>query len=373
MTAAWARTAQAAPRFGHVVVIGAGILGATIACHLARRGVHVTVLEKSSPASGATGDSFAYLNASTKKDRPYHELNALGMAGWHRLQAELNGALPLRWGGAVYWQTESAAAKQLLETLRRCQEWGYAGRRIDDAELRSLLPSAVPGHIESAVLFEQEGAIDPSGAADVLLAHAKKLGATVQYPVDVTGFEVADNRVRRVRTADGAIEADAVVVAAGLGSEAIVNSLGVKLPLTSSIGVLVHTEPHAAVLDRVVFAPGSTIRQTIDGRIVSSDGYQGATPEHSLAEQGRRILNSAARYFPGLKDARIARVSVGKRVLPADGFPVLGFAGSFTNVYVTVTHSGVTLAPIIAQYATQELLDGVAVERLAPYRPSRFS
>lgn len=341
MTAAWARTAQAAPRFGHVVVIGAGILGATIACHLARRGVHVTVLEKSSPASGATGDSFAYLNASTKKDRPYHELNALGMAGWHRLQAELNGALPLRWGGAVYWQTESAAAKQLLETLRRCQEWGYAGRRIDDAELRSLLPSAVPGHIESAVLFEQEGAIDPSGAVDVLLAHAKKLGARVQYPVDVTGFEVADNRVRRVRTADGAIEADAVVV--------------------------------AAVLDRVVFAPGSTIRQTIDGRIVSSDGYQGATPEDSLAEQGRRILNSAARYFPGLKDARIARVSVGKRVLPADGFPVLGFAGSFTNIYVTVTHSGVTLAPIIAQYATQELLDGVAVERLAPYRPSRFS
>lgn len=60
-------------------------------------------------------------------------------------------------------------------------------------------------------------------------------------------------------------------------------------------------------------------------------------------------------------------------MLPADGFSVVGFAAHFCNLYVAVTHSGVTLAPMLAQYAAQELLDGVPVEALAPYRPTRFT
>lgn len=373
LTAAYVRPGHAAPSLDHVVVIGAGIIGAATAYRLARRGVRVTVLEKTAPASGATGDSFAYLNASTKPDRAYHQLNALGIAGWHRLQVELNGALPLRWGGAVYWRADQAAARNLLSTLRRCQEWGYAARRIDETELRRLLPNVVPGPVASAVLYEQEGVVDPSGAVDVLLGEAKKLGATVHFPVEVTGLDAAGDRIRGVRTSDGAIGADAVVVAAGLGSEALVNALGVKLPLVSSSGVLVHTEPQPPLLERAVFAPGSTIKQDVSGRIVSSIGHEGSIPAGQASEQGKRILQSAARYFPGLQEARIARVSEGRRVLPADGFPVVGFAGKYTNLYIAVSHSGVTLAPVIAQFATQELLDGVAVEPLAPYRPSRFA
>src|SRR5580698_2698888 len=105
--AAFSRLRAASPT--RVVVIGAGILGASIAYHLAKRGAQVTVLEKTAPASGATGDSFAYLNASTKPSRPYYDLNLLGIAGWRRLQLEFGGALPLQWGGAVYWRNDAQA------------------------------------------------------------------------------------------------------------------------------------------------------------------------------------------------------------------------------------------------------------------------
>jgi glycine/D-amino acid oxidase-like deaminating enzyme len=131
--------------------------------------------------------------------------------------------------------------------------------------------------------------------------------------------------------------------------------------------------PQPPLLGSAAFAPGSTIKQNPDGRIVSSASHEGSGLTLGLAEQGQQILQSAARYFPRLQRAKIERVSIGYRVLPADGFPILGFTRSFGNLYVAVTHSGVTLAPVIAQFATQEILEGVAVESLAPYRPSRFT
>ncbi|HVW69564.1 MAG TPA: FAD-binding oxidoreductase, partial [Steroidobacteraceae bacterium] len=218
----------------HVVVIGAGILGASIGYHLVKRGVKVTILEKSRPSSGATGDSFAYLNASTKPVHHYFNLNLAGIAGWRRLQLELGGSLPLQWGGAVYWRDEAAPAAQLLSSLQEYQRWGYSGHRIDETELHRLLPGAAPGHIEAAVYYDQEGTLDPAGAVDVLLARARTLGAEVQYPAEVTGFELRNSRVVGVQTAHGTLTADTVILAAGLGCELLANLAGIKLPLASS-------------------------------------------------------------------------------------------------------------------------------------------
>lgn len=374
VAAAYGRSAAAARSADHVVVIGAGILGASIAYHLVKRGAKVTILEKAAPASGTTGDSFAYLNASTKSSsRPYYELNARGMAGWRRWQLDFGGALPLQWGGAIYWRDEAAAAEKLLTTLRTVQEWGYPARRIDERELHDLLPKASLGRVDGAVVYEEEGVVDPVGAVQVLLDRAKSLGATLKFPVEVTGIDVAGDRVRGVKTNEGTIAADTVVVAAGLGSQWLANSLHVKLPLVASHGVLIHTAPQPKLLDSVVFAPNSTIKQSGNGRIVSSSGHEGSSDGSDLQQQGQRILANAARYFPSLVDAKIERVSNGQRVLPQDGFPVLGYAPKIGNLYLAVTHSGITLAPAIGQFATQEILDGIAPDSLAPFRPSRFA
>lgn len=375
LAVAHGRYVLAARRSQKVVVIGAGILGAAIGYELTKRGAEVTILEGKAPASGTTGDSFAYLNASTKSaSRPYFDLNWLGMAGWRRWQQELGGALPLQWGGAVYWRDDKDEAAKLEATLRIVQGWGYGGERIDAGELRRLVPNARPGEVIAGAFYDEEGAVDPVGAVGALLDRARRLGAAVRYPVEVTGFVVANGRVRGVRTKDGDIDADAVVVAAGLGSQALAQSLGVKLPLTASQGILIHTAPQPRLLDAVVFAPGSTMRQTLDGRIVSSSGHEGSAGNAAdTAAQGRRILASAARYLPQIADARIDRVSVGQRVLPGDTFPVIGFAPNVEQLYLAVTHSGMTLAPAIGRHAAQEILDGIAIEALARFRPQRFA
>ena len=94
--------ARAAPR--RIVVVGGGIVGASIAYRLVRRGAEVTLLEKAKPAAGATGKSFAWINATySKQPRNYFDLNVMGMAGWRRLDHEFSGDLQIQWGGCVEW------------------------------------------------------------------------------------------------------------------------------------------------------------------------------------------------------------------------------------------------------------------------------
>src|SRR5689334_22810267 len=93
---------SASVKSDRVVIAGSGIIGASIAYHLAKRGAQVTVLEKQRPGAGATEKSFAWINATfSKQPRAYYELNSLGIAGWRRLHIELGNALHIQWGGSV--------------------------------------------------------------------------------------------------------------------------------------------------------------------------------------------------------------------------------------------------------------------------------
>lgn len=367
----------AAPRPSRkkVIVIGAGILGAAIGYELAKRGAEVTILDRTGPAAGATGNSFAYLNASTKSSsRPYFTLNWLGMAGWRAWQQETGAILPLKWGGAVFWRDTAAGAAELARSLDAVRGWGYAGQSVDGDHLRRLLPTATVAGEPSGAFFPEEGSVDPAEAVAALLARAKQLGAKTIFPADVSGLVVKDGQIRGVRTREGELPADAVVLAAGLGSQALAQGLGVALPLTSSPGILIHTRPQPKLLDRLAFAPHSTFRQTLDGQIIASaSGHEGAGGAGDPAEIGRAILKNAAEYLPQIRDAKIDRVTVGQRVLPGDGFPVVGFAPNIGQLYVAVTHSGVTLAPVIGRWAATEILDGATVDLLNGFRPARFT
>ena len=74
-----------------------------------------------------------------------------------------------------------------------------------------------------------------------------------------------------------------------------------------------------------------------------------------------------------LRDAGVERVTLGLRPMPADGHPVIGFPAGRRDIYITVMHSGVTLGPLVGRLAAAEILDGVRVEPLAPYRLERFT
>ncbi len=352
----------------HIVICGAGIIGASLAYHLAKRGARVTVLDAQHPAAGASGKSFGWLNATfSKRPRSYFDFSMLGIAGWHRLEDEMNGDLQIQWGGSVAWFPPGPDAEQLRRDVSSHRRRGYATRLLDEVEVRQLLPHVAPGPIGAACHSEPEGAVDPIHAVSVLLEKARQFGAEVRYPCQVIGMDSS------VHTSLGAIEADTVVLACGVGSPRLAHLAGVKVPLKDAPGTLVHTTPQPHLIDRIVQAPGVHFRQKLDGRIIiGGQIVAGAGTAETHLVDSEEIYRQAARILPALADAAIEQVTEGYRVMPADEYPILGFTEKCPNLYVAATHSGVTLAPIIGELAAIEILDGAQQPQLAPYRPARF-
>jgi len=97
-------------------------------------------------------------------------------------------------------------------------------------------------------------------------------------------------------------------------------------------------------------------------------------PDDGLrALHGNRILNKIATVLPAARNVPLERLTLGFRPIPLDELPVVGLLPGMPNIHVVVTHSGVTLAPILGRYVTDEVLNRSRVDALAPFRPERFS
>jgi glycine/D-amino acid oxidase-like deaminating enzyme len=355
-----------------VVIVGAGIVGASIAYHLVKRGADVTVLEKQRPGAGATEKSFAWINSFSKQPRSYYDLNVYGMAGWRRLSLELSD-LQIQWGGSVQWAATADEADRMRKTISRLEQWGYAAHLIEQREISKLLPAVGPGAAAAACFAEQEGTVDPLQALTTLLNQARKLGAKVEYPCSVTGISVAGGRVSGIETIRGRVPADVLVLAAGTDTPALARMLQVNVPLKESPGVLAHTSPTASILNRLAFGPGANIKQNPDGRIVTGIDFGPASGIDTSKETGERLLENARRFVPRLRETHLDSVTLGYRVLPKDDHPIIGFVQSCSNLYIAAMHSGVTLSPLVGQIAAVEILDGISVDLLRDYRPARFA
>jgi len=364
---------SAAPR-QRILIAGGGIIGANLAYRLAKRGVAVTLLERTRPASGATANSFAWINATySKQPYAYFQLNRLGIEAWQQLDRELPGELPLRWGGSVEWYGDETRAAQFREEIRHHQAWGYPAHVMDEAALRALEPRIEPGAIAAVAHAEIEGSVDPVSVTELLVARAQREGARVIHPGEVTGLDERNGRLRAVRTSAGDVESDVLIVACGTDTPRVAAMAGVRVPLKDSPGILVHTPPQPRLLERVVLSPIAHMKQKPDGRIVTGAGFGGSPATETSRESAERFLETASQVLPALARTGVEKVTLGWRPLPQDEFPIIGFPATRRDVYITVMHSGVTLSPLVAHLAAIEILDGVDAEPLAPYRPARFN
>jgi glycine/D-amino acid oxidase-like deaminating enzyme len=355
-----------------VVIAGAGIIGASIAYHLAKRGVRVSVVEAAHPGAGATGKSFGWINATfSKTPQSYFELSRLGIAAWRRLQQELNGDVDVHWDGSVAWFPPGDNADALRKSLRKHQEWGYRAQVIDQREFHRLLPAIVPGEIGIAVWSQDEGTVDPREAANVLLQQARRLGAELLCPCEITKLVCREHEIRKIETNQGSLEARTLVLACGVDSPRLAAMAGVHLPLKDSPGVLIHIAAQPGIVRPVVLAPGAHFKQDSNGRIVAGGqivaGVGTAVTDADIS-QAAGILKQVQQFVPALNGATIECVTLGHRVMPQSEFPMIGFAGGCSNLYVAALHSGVTLAPLIGELAAREILDGERAGILQPYR-----
>ena len=356
---------------GRIAIAGGGILGANIAYQLAKRGASVTLFEKSKPATGATANSFAWINAQ-KQPLDYYRLSHAGIEAWRELHREIGDELPVRWGGSVEWADRADRAAQLNETVRRYEEWGYPIHLIDERRLHGLERQIVPGTVATAFHAEIEGNLDPVGATEVILSRAVKAGAQVRYPAEVVGLDVVGDRLRAVKTSAGDAEADVLVIACGVDTPTLAAMAGLTVPLIRSPGILVHTVPQPRTIDRIVLSPLGQIKQKPNGRIVTGLDFGAAKETNTTREYGEQFLKRMSGVLPALAGASVDKVTLGFRPMPRDSHPIIGFPAGRRDVYLTVMHSGVTLGALVGRLAAAEILDRVDVNLLEPYRLERF-
>ena len=366
----------------HVVVIGAGVVGLSVASSLAERGASVTVVEQHAPGSGTTATSYAWVNANNKVPDSYYRLNHAGLEA-HRALARDGRGDWLVAHGHLEFATDDAHVRDLSDRADRLAGLGYDLERVTAARARELVPGLrVPRDLELAVHFRAEAHCFPQRYVAFQLQRARSLGVTIRRGAKVTGL-TSDGRPT-VSLADGAsLRPDQVVLAVGRWTGPLLATAGVDLAMAEftepgdlTVGYLATTEPVPAELDCLVTSPRLNLRPDGGGRIMlqaldldaTADPRDVPTPDSDL---GQEFVSRLAEVLDDTAQARLERLVVGQRAMPPDGLTVVGRVAGHPSFYVVATHSGVTLAPVLGEGAAREITGG-SEALFDDFRPDRL-
>ncbi len=238
---------MAVPDRANVVVIGAGIVGNSMAYHLARLGWRDIVLLDKGPLpnpGGSTGhaSNFIYLTDHSKEMTAFTVDSA-------RQYEEMGVAT--RSGGLEVARTD-ARMQELKRRLASSHAWGIEAELITPAEAKHLVPYLDAGVILGAFHAPGVLVVDSLRAGTIMRERAQALGAlTIAAGVEVTGLDVEHGRIRRVHTDAGPIEAETVVIACGVWSPRIARMAGASIPLTPAVHQMISVGPVPLFADTV--------------------------------------------------------------------------------------------------------------------------
>ena len=398
-----------------VAVVGAGIVGVTTAYELAAQGHEVTVLERRGSVAeetsfanagvlapgyvtpwAAPGMPWKVLSHLLSRDAPVrvHALGAMAQLPWlwrwwracrpsvhtanrgamlqlarlsrQRLQ-ELTHTLRLEYEQAAGYTVLLRTERDLRRAgagIKLLQELGVAHTVVDAARCREIEPAlSTSAHLHAAIHLPQDGVGNCRHFAHLLKAEAQRLGAVFRFDTPVTALQAGLSPV--LQLADSTtLAADAVVVCAGVQANAVLASVGVRLPLAPVYGYSVtaplrHADGHAslgprsAVMDEKFKVAISRLGQRV--RVAGSAELGGSPTQHRMSTL-RTLYRVLDEWFPGAALSRDAQHWKGARPMLPDGPPVLGASGA-PGVWLNLGHasSGWALACGSAQVLAEQI------------------
>ncbi|MET9555650.1 FAD-binding oxidoreductase [Streptomyces sp. NPDC006645] len=349
-----------------VVVIGAGIIGAACARELAVAGFDVLVLDRAGAAAATTSHGEGNVLVSDKGPGPELRLAQLSRQLWPEILADIAGrtsAEPADDVAGVEWDPKGgivvATTPEGAEGLRRFAETQRAAGVRAEAMDAGALTAAEPFLTErrtAAVHYPDDAQVQPAGAATALLADALRAGARLRTGREVRGAVVRGGRLTAVRTADGPVEADVFVNAAGPWSGEVARRLGVPLDIRPRRGeVLVTTPLPPTVFHKVYDADYVGAVGSAAGDLQTSAVVESTRAGSVLLGSSRRrvgfddrlrpevlsaIAAKALRLFPSLAGVHVMRAYGGFRPYVPDHLPVIGADPRLPGLWHATGHEG---------------------------------
>lgn len=414
----------------HVVIIGGGIIGLCAAHDCLRRGLRVTVIER----NAAERDGCSFGNAGMIVPSHFVPLAAPGMVAmglkWmgnpespFYVQPRCSWDL-LSWGyrfwracsrkhvdqsapvlrdlhfasRALYeqladeWSNEFGLVRKgllmLCKTERGLAEEAHAAEyaqrlgvpaEVLDAKGTAALDPDVRMDVCGAVYFPRDAHLTPQRLIAGLQSRLTDGGCRFLWNCEVIGFGQRGRKIQSVRTAQGEVEADEIVMASGMWSTGVARTLGLSLPMQAGKGYsLTLTQPRqlpqlCSILTeaRVAVTPmGSSLRF---GGTMEMSGLN----EEVRPARVRGIINSSIRYFPEFRAEDFNGITPWRGLRPCspDGLPYLGRTRRFDNLVIATGHAmmGVSLGPITGRIVA-DLVTGTPINMdLARLSPDRYS
>ena len=345
-----------------ITVVGAGIVGLSIAYELSSRGAGVRVVDVRGPGLGATRASAGIL-------APYIEghseaLRALGVAGLTyyddfvaRVSADAQHPVEYRRDGTLQVASDEAEAQALAGLAGRLSISGVPHQLLEAAAARALEPAV--GEVVSALHIPEHGYV---GVRMLVMALLEALARR-----DIT---IEEQQIARIDH----VEADAVVLAAGSWSGDM--SLGgARLPVRPIRGQLLQLRLQRPAISRVIWGERCYVVPWLDGSVlVGATMEDVGFDERPTAAGVRQLLDAATGLVPEVAAATFEEVRVGLRPATADELPVVGASSTMRGVFYATGHyrNGVLLAPLTALAIADLVLEGRERPELAPARPDRF-
>lgn len=364
------------------MVIGGGIMGASTAYHLAKRGcTDVVVLESAemfglgSTGLNAGGVRYQFATAVNV------ELSKLSFEMMHRFAEEMDQPISLRQCGYLFLLDREKDIVQFKLNIELQNSLGVPSRIIDVDEVRKLAPEVSLDGILAGSWCPLDGLVDPNGLLQGYVTNARRLGATLLTSTPVTGIEIENGRVVAVNTKDGRIATTKVVIAAGPWSGLVGDMAGIDLPVepikrqiavTSEIPNLRPDFPFVIDFSKSLYFHKEG-RGILTGK---SNADQEAGFDTTVDEDWRlRHLEEAMERLPLLADAEISAEWAGLYEVTPDDQAIIGKLPQAEGLYSCAGFSGHGLmhGPAAGLVMAEEILDGRAhTVDIDPLRYERF-
>ncbi len=380
------------PYSPHIVIIGGGVIGTSIAFHLSNQDVQVTLIEVGDLAAGSSGACDGLVFMQSKKPGIHLRLAMESLKRFDALQKQLPFDIEFRkTGGLVVIQTQ--AEYLAMETyVKEQQALGLDVQLLDRDQTRQKEPY-LSSSVAGAAFSPMDAQVNPINLTLGFAMAAKKNHARIMTGVKVLDILEKNHRVTGVATTKGTIDADLVVNAAGSQAGQVAGLVDIIMPVKPRRGQIVVTHGGDPVLSHCLISAsyiaakydpdlagrsgqGISMEQTDNGNLLlgSTREFAGFNKETTLSGiQG--IIKQCAAVLPVLEQFQIIRSFAGLRPFTPDGLPILGPVNSLEGFIMAAGHEGdgIALSPITGHLMSQVLVGKKPDIGLDPFSPDRFS
>jgi len=358
------------------VVVGGGVIGASIAWHLASRGVKPVVFEKNLLGAGNTGRSAGGIRAQFNSEVNVR-LSLYSIAFFERFREILGADAEFHQCGYLFLATTPALEKHFRERIEFQRRLGVDVSLLTPAQVADRWPFLRTDDLRNATWSPRDGVAGPYEVTIAFANAAKARGAVMHEQVEVTEILTKDGAVRGVRTSMGEFETDAVVVAGGPDTPGLLKPLGVDVPITPYRRHLYMTEKFPEIPDDIPLiidsATGLYFRKETGGIMMGMVDKNDPPTSSMNVDEGylEKLVEAALLRVPCLEHANIMNGWAGLYDSTPDHHAILGKVDEVRGLVVAVGFSGHGFmhSPAVGATIAEVVLDGAAksvdISRLA--------